>query len=53
MMFDNKTDQASDLLLLMTSALLLIAIIVLTAMGATQRLPSHPPGVEGITPLQK
>jgi hypothetical protein len=52
-LFDHKSDQASDLLLLMTSALLLIAITVLTAVGATGRSPSHPPGIEGITPQEK
>jgi hypothetical protein len=52
-MLDHKSDQASDLLLLMTSALLLIAITVLTAVGATGRSPSHPPGIEGITPQEK
>jgi hypothetical protein len=51
-MSDHKADQTSDLLLLMISALLLMAITDLIAAGEAEHLQSHPPGVEGIT-LQK
>jgi hypothetical protein len=51
--FDRESNQPVDPLLHAVSAFLLIAITLLTALGANVRSPNHPPGIEGVTVREK